>query len=737
MWCPQGSAGQQPVRPARSKRPFQVADSIQMTELADPAYNDDSSSAAHVAQFSPDQRRFVIVLKRGNLDDDTNDYSILLFQTADVLHTATPEIIATFSSSSPRPGVQQVRWLNNKEISFLGERRGRHQQLYRLAVDSRRLIRVTNHATSLTSYCIRPGDGRVLFIAEKQAHSLTPKRPRSPGIVVATQFVTDLIEDNDRYGNLYQRELFTVKEGSRRERRMPIRYPVFGSSGLWLSPNGRYLIVEVLVPDPPPLWEGYTDWSFKMLLSRNRSRGARELVVSLVLVDTTTEESRFLLNAPASVLAPVDVVWSADSGSVVVGGTYLPLDVSNPLDREHRQSTTFLAEVSVPGGGVTPITEGGPRLLNWDFTTHRLVLQSATRASTAELRGGMLAYEKREGTWTRCDITEVEKGAGDPIDVAVEEDLDNRPRIYAIDHKHGVKSLLLDLNPQFEDLEVANVEDVTFTGSDGQAVRGGLYRPAGYMPGKRYPLVIQTHGWNPQRFWVDGPYSTAFAAQPLASRGFAVLQLEEKLTDLSTPQEAPRETAAYEGAIDYLDRIGLIDRTRVGIVGFSRTGLSVKYALTKSKYNFTAAVIADGNDSGYFQYLAFANAFPFWAEDAERASGTRPFGAGLATWFQYSPNFHLDDVRTPIRIEALSQSALLMNWEWFAGLSLLHKSVELIYVPGASHVLVQPWQRMMSQGGTVDWFSYWLKGEEDPDPSKAEQYLRWREFKHAAEYGAH
>ena len=36
---------------------------------------------------------------------------------------------------------------------------------------------------------------------------------------------------------------------------------------------------------------------------------------------------------------------------------------------------------------------------------------------------------------------------------------------------------------------------------------------------------------------------------------------------------------------------------------------------------------------------------------------------------------------------------------------------------------------MISQGGTVDWFRFWLKGEEDLDPAKAEQYKRWRELK--------
>jgi len=36
---------------------------------------------------------------------------------------------------------------------------------------------------------------------------------------------------------------------------------------------------------------------------------------------------------------------------------------------------------------------------------------------------------------------------------------------------------------------------------------------------------------------------------------------------------------------------------------------------------------------------------------------------------------------------------------------------------------------MPSQGGSVDWFRFWLQDYEDPDPAKKEQYERWRGLK--------
>jgi hypothetical protein len=80
-------------------------------------------------------------------------------------------------------------------------------------------------------------------------------------------------------------------------------------------------------------------------------------------------------------------------------------------------------------------------------------------------------------------------------------------------------------------------------------------------------------------------------------------------------------------------------------------------------------------------------------------------------------------------MEANNPMSLFFEWEWLAGLSRLAKPVELIYMADGAHPLVKPSERMTSQQGDVDWFCFWLKGEEDPDPAKAELYARWRDLR--------
>ena len=54
---------------------------------------------------------------------------------------------------------------------------------------------------------------------------------------------------------------------------------------------------------------------------------------------------------------------------------------------------------------------------------------------------------------------------------------------------------------------------------------------------------------------------------------------------------------------------------------------------------------------------------------------------------------------------------------------------DLLLLPQGTLVLSNPAGRMLSQGGSVDWSRFWLKNEDDPDPAKAEQYIRWRELR--------
>jgi len=109
--------------------------------------------------------------------------------------------------------------------------------------------------------------------------------------------------------------------------------------------------------------------------------------------------------------------------------------------------------------------------------------------------------------------------------------------------------------------------------------------------------------------------------------------------------------------------------------------------------------------------------------------GAAPFGEGLQQWVKRSPGFNLDRINTPLLVVGEGPVSLLLMWAPYAGLRYLQKPVELIMLNTHEHLLTNPAVPMASQGGSVDWFRFWLKDYEDPDPKKEEQYERWRRLK--------
>jgi dipeptidyl aminopeptidase/acylaminoacyl peptidase len=671
-----------------TKRQITVADATEMTRLV-------PSSDGRVVQFSPDGRRFVLLLRRGNSKKSVNEFSIFLFRTSDVFKAPRPELLVRMASSSNRDAIHDLKWLaDNDTIVFVGENPGQASQVFALRIVDRFLKKLTNHPTSVTRFDMTDDGQSFVYEADRRAPNARDSRLKREALVIRGQGLDDLLTGK-----------YAVDEGPQvfleRFKRPPLSVPSLGEDyrveSSQISPDGRYALVRAEVRNVPPEWRGYN--SLQAYFSSVAVPGS---IISL------SPHIYFLFDSVAKTLAPLvkapggrAVRWKQDGSSVFLE-TQLPLDAPNPAEREAREQQSFLIEIALP------------------------------RLKTRELSDGQWPKEKSTDGDT-------------PVTVTLEEDINTPPKLYTSDPKTNRKKLLLDLNPRFQDLRFGKVEVVEWK-VEGVPVIGGLYLPPDYTTGKRYPLVIQTHGFDPNKFSMDGTpeWGSAYAARPLAAKGVLVLQAwafkdshdhdhyndDRRLG--ATVAQAGRNinVGAYERAIDLLDDQGLIDRNRVGIVGFSRTVSTVAYTLTHSRYSFAAASLVDGIDAGYFQEIAYPNiAWDFHSIYA----GAAPFGGGLETWLKECPSFALGNVNAPVRLFALREAGILTQWEWYAALALQEKPVEYAFLPdegdGENHLLVKPWERKIAQQGLTDWFVFWLKGEEDPDPSKKEQYARWRKLR--------
>src|ERR1019366_2186541 len=246
-------------------------------------------------------------------------------------------------------------------------------------------------------------------------------------------------------------------------------------------------------------------------------------------------------------------------------------NVDDPAERALRKAHTFLDKI--PSRGFVKISDEDLRLLNWDAKAGVFACDVG-RSDSLDGKTTSKAYFRTIGeAWSRSTTRE-QTGEPSLPDIILDEGVNAPPRIFAVDPPTGRKSLLMDLNPQFQNLNLARVEEIAWKDTRGNG-------------GERRALLAARLCRGQERFWMAGPCSsTAFVAQ-----------LPDPDWHISiTSAEAPTAMAVYESAIEYLDRRGLIDRDRVGIIGFSRTCWHVTYTLTHSKHHFAAAAIADGVD---------------------------------------------------------------------------------------------------------------------------------------------
>ena len=663
------------------RRAITVEDAISMTRLADPMYF--LGGAYEVAQFSPDGSKFVIVLRKGDLATNTNIYTMYLFSSRSALNSPKGEVVLRMRSSSNLPAIRSPQWLgDNQHIAFLGVEGTAKAQVFVVDAASHRLSQMTHHRTDVAFYSISDNGTALAFASAP----FTDERTRSdsgPAHVITAASLSDVL-----FGSQEQKEHgLDLYVNGKAEKRIPL--PAANRLGpqnaISISPDGHAAIVTADYRAVPPLWQAYHDDRIRAVAEQrlsNASTGVHELF----LVDTGSGRLSSVVGAPAPF--PAQIHWSRDARFVYLK-TYLPLEPGSAPETD-----AVPVQLTVDGGQIRRMTAP-----EWDQ-----VLPGA---------------------------------AHQPLRITLEEDPNTPPRVFAANLSGTRKVMLLDLNPQFAQLEMGKVEQIDLN-VRGINVVAGLYYPPHYVPGNRYPLVIQTHGFDRQRFSMDGSdeWSSGFAARPLAAEGFLVLQMLEYSTEADHERsraatalganklERAKELVrlSYEAAIDTLDQRGLIDRNRVGISGFSRSVMFTTYTLTHSQYAFRAGVLTDGIDAGWYQYLTYGI-----AESVEDNGGESPFTtAGLSTWIKQSPSFSMERVHTPMRIVALGQSNVMEMWEWYSALRLEDKPVEMVEIPGAVHLLERPKDRLEAMEGIVDWFRFWLQGTEAPDPAKSAQYARWR-----------
>ena len=94
-------------------------------------------------------------------------------------------------------------------------------------------------------------------------------------------------------------------------------------------------------------------------------------------------------------------------------------------------------------------------------------------------------------------------------------------------------------------------------------------------------------------------------------------------------------------------------------------------------------------------------------------------------------SMNADKIVAPI-LQNASDTEYLIYLPLYRSLADLGRPIELYLYPNELHVRNQPRHRQEIYERNLDWFRFWLKGEQDPDPAKTEQYKRWSHLRDQA-----
>lgn len=108
--------------------------------------------------------------------------------------------------------------------------------------------------------------------------------------------------------------------------------------------------------------------------------------------------------------------------------------------------------------------------------------------------------------------------------------------------------------------------------------------------------------------------------------------------------------------------------------------------------------------------------------------GGPPYGDSYKNYEVFSPALNAHRVRIPV-LREYGPEVGFQSFEFYSALQRDGVPVEQVFYPRETHICSQPIHRFHSMQRNLDWFRFWLLGKEDSDPTKREQYQRWRAMK--------
>ncbi|GAB4027685.1 S9 family peptidase [Spirosoma koreense] len=273
---------------------------------------------------------------------------------------------------------------------------------------------------------------------------------------------------------------------------------------------------------------------------------------------------------------------------------------------------------------------------------------------------------------------------------------------------------LTRINPQQDSIRWGSVELVKWIGTNGIKLEGLLYKPEGFDPKKKYPMLTYFYERNAETlndYKVPAPSRSTINVSYCVSNGYLVFIPDIVYT---TGQPGPN---AYDcivpGVLSLLDR-GFVDRDRLGIQGQSWGGYQTAYIITRTNLFRAAeagAPVANMTSAygGIRWETGISRAFQY-EKTQSRIGGTlwdKPMN-----YIENSPLFFANRIQTPLMMthnDADGAVPWYQGIELFSALRRLNKPVWMLVYNGEGHNLTQRHNAKDLSIRLYQFFDYYLQ----------------------------
>jgi dipeptidyl aminopeptidase/acylaminoacyl peptidase len=261
-------------------------------------------------------------------------------------------------------------------------------------------------------------------------------------------------------------------------------------------------------------------------------------------------------------------------------------------------------------------------------------------------------------------------------------------------------------------IEMGEPEQFTFAGWNGETVHAWVVKPAGFEPGRRYPVAFLIHGGPQGSFGNDFHYR--WNPQTYAGAGYAALMVDfhgstgygQAFTDsISGDWGGKPLEDLQKGLAAALVRYPWLDGGRACALGASYGGYMVNWIAGNWPDGFRCLVNHDGVFDHRMMYFATEELwFPEWEHGG-------PYWAKPEEYERHNPVRFVESWRTPILVVHGSLDYRVPETQGLAAFTAAQRRgvpSELLVFPDENHWVLKPANSILWHETVLGWLDRWI-----------------------------